>query len=236
MRFFVRVPDGSRLILDVSAQTKIETVKFILFTRLGIESEDQRLYLHQSLLEDWQSLSECQIETGCAVDLFVLGPQETEDMIEEMIQAPNVQRIIRRSPNFFTEGELTDFLRDYFVITDKPELSGESGRLADQMMNQLERYPTVLYESAESALAFEESGIEAALFGIAEEPPEATVIAEPPDEPSCAPLPFLFAPEPELEPYEPMPLKFRSRSELGDSRCGLAWPPAKPQERDSSKP
>jgi hypothetical protein len=235
MRFFVRVPDGSRVMLDVSAQTKIETVKFILFTRLGIESEDQRLYLHQSLLQDSQSLTECHVEAECAIDLFVFGQQETEDMIEEMIQAPNVQRIIRQSPNFFTEGELTDFLRDYFAISDKPELSGESGRLADQMLNQLERHPAGLYESAESAIAFEESGIEAALFGIADEPPEATVLAEDPDEPSCAPLPFLFAPEPDMDAYESTPLKPRGRPELGETRCGLTRQPAKRQEGDPSK-
>jgi hypothetical protein len=145
---------------------------------------------------------------------------------------PSVQAVLRQSPCFFTEMELTDFLHEHFDLSDHPNLTAESGRLADQYLTGIEASPNGIHELSQSYREFEESGMEAALFGRPAPEEFVTVIGEPPDEPSCEPLPFMFPAG--WAQYEPIPLGPRTRPELNDGWCGRVVQPKK-QERDSSK-
>jgi hypothetical protein len=229
MRLNIIDPQGEVICLDVSPQTTISSVKLILSCRVGVDPGRQTLHFRGSILSDSMSLLDCHIQSGTTIYLTVVSPAD-DSLIEEMIQAPAVQSLLRRSTCFFTEMELSEFLHDYFELFDSPHLLAESGKLADQCLTHLEASPAGLREISQTCQDFEDSGMEAALFGRPESEPMATVIGDDPDEPSCEPLPCLF--QPGWVP--PPPAKPRTRRELNDGRCGRVVQPQR-REEDSSK-
>jgi hypothetical protein len=231
MRLTILDPQGDPLYIEVSPETTIASLKSLLSLRVGADPSHQILHFRGSALSDSLSLHDYNIQSGTTVYLTVTSSTD-DSVIDEMIHSPQVQSILRKSSCFFTEMELSEFLQDYFELSDSPHLIEESGRLTDQCLTLLEASASGLREISQSYTDFEESGIEAALFGTPEPEKWATVIGEDLEEPSSGPLPCLFRTEwmiPELQPVKP-----RTWPELNDGRCGRVVQP-KRTEGDSSK-
>lgn len=123
------------------------------------------------VLSDGLSLVECRVHAGATLSLTVSVPAD-DARVQAMIAAPSVQSILRRSPCFFTEMELSECLHECIGLSDRPHLAGECARLVDSALTCLEVAPAGLSEVAQGYQDFKASGMEAAMFG-RQAPPRA---------------------------------------------------------------
>jgi hypothetical protein len=96
MRLIVVDAQGEVICLEVYPQTTISAVKLVLSGRVGVDPGRQTLHFRGSILSDSMSLFDCHIQSGTTIYLTVTSPPD-DSLIEEMIQAPAVQSILRRS-------------------------------------------------------------------------------------------------------------------------------------------
>jgi hypothetical protein len=196
MRIVVRDIHGNSLSLNVSSGMTVGSVKAILALRMGIDPGHHKLTFRGTVLQDDMALKDCAIHPDDMLLLAAAPPPRDPRRIEEMIQSPRVQSILRTNLAFFTEAEVSEIISDYLESPETPELLRESHRLADLALDQLEVTQSGLAVIARNYADFENSGLEAALFNdapVANDTP--TVIGEPLTRPSEDPFPSLFTDE-----------------------------------------
>ena len=190
MRILLRDGEGNCLVLDISSLSTVGSLKNILISKIGVpESRIDISYLGTKL-NDYVTLKEYHISNGSTL-VVSIAPATREDIIEEIVSSPEVQRVLREKPFLMSKMELEDFVTESIAITQHPEVAAEVGRIYDLFLNQMEVNADVFMELVQNYTEFEDSGLEDAIMGKqTEEFP--TVIEERGSGPNESPLPVTF--------------------------------------------
>jgi hypothetical protein len=138
-----------------------------------------------------------RIADGMTLMLEFVTLAETEDVIGDIMESPEVQEILRNRWGTFTEDEVYDFVYDNVMLSRNPALMAEVGRLTDIVLDRYDMTIGGIEAIAENFVEFEESGLEAMMLGASKSTArkDITVITGPADAPSCEPLPSLILEE-----------------------------------------